>query len=166
MNINPPLTPGGSAPSNVVASSNVVTFLSRLDGAAVSVGPLPGAPPTSGVVLTAQRPDRDPAVLRLAPDEAGRLAQLLSAAAVAAVGPPPAPADRHGGSSSDGGGQAAVHSRHVVCVAEGSAAEELGHALALLPARARLVDFTSDTDVVLVFAIDDPRWPPVARPAR
>ncbi len=158
MNINPPRTPGGSAPSNVV------TFLSRLDGAAVSVGPLPGAAPTSGVVLTAQRPDRDPTVLRLAPDEAGRLAQLLSAAAGVAVGSPPAPADRRGGS--DGGGQAAVHSRHVVCVAEGSAAEELAHALALLPARARLVDFTSDTDVVLVFATDDPRWPPVARPAR
>ncbi|EIV94278.1 hypothetical protein [Frankia sp. QA3] len=160
MDINPPRTPGGTA------SPDVVTFLSQLDGAAVSVGPQPGAPPSPGVVLTAQRPGRDPAVLRLTPDEADRLAELLSAAAGAAALPPGA-ADRRGGASAGGAGAtAAVRSHHVVCVAEGSAAEELRHALALLPARARLVDFTSDTDVVLVFATDDPRWPTAAEPAR
>ncbi|CAJ59598.1 MULTISPECIES: hypothetical protein [Frankia] len=148
MNTNPPRTPGGTD------HPNVVTFLGQLDGAAVSVGPPSGTPPTPEVVLTTQRPHRDPAVLRLAPDEADRLARLLSAAACAAA--PSTPADRCG---EDGGGRAAVRSHHVVCVAEGSAAEELRHALALLPARARLVDFTSDTDVVLVFATDDPRWP-------
>lgn len=154
MNTNPPRSPGGAPP-------NVVTFLSQLDGTAVSVGPPPGGPPTPDVLLTAQRPGREPAVLRLAPDEADRLAELLSAAAGPAAAPPSLPTDR-----GDVDRQPTVRSRHVVCIAEGSAAGDLRHALALLPARSRLVDFTSDADVVLVFATDDPRWPVVARPAR
>lgn len=75
------------------------------------------------------------------------------------VSPQPAFTDSHSQQP------AASGSHHVVSVPEGSTAAALRRALAPLPTQARLVDFSSDTEVILVFAVDDPRWPaPPERP--
>ncbi|MCK9894761.1 hypothetical protein [Frankia sp. AgB32] len=161
MDINPPWPRGGSTPPEVV------TFLSRTDGAAVSIAPHPGAEPgTPLVLLDARMPGAPPAALRLVPQEALRLAELLVEAAESGA-PAQAPdlAVSPGGRRISGAGldgSALAHRRWVVAVPEGAAPAELGRALTLLPQEARLVDFSSDTDVVLVFATADPRWP--ARP--
>ncbi|MCM3885466.1 hypothetical protein [Frankia sp. R82] len=158
MDINPPWSRGGAA------SADVVTFLCRSDGAAVSVGPLPGGPPGSGAVLVGlgvRLPGASPARLRLTPDEAGRLAGLLTdvveggASAAPDHVPDGAWPEPAAGARSD----AVAGSRYVVVAPEGAAVTELWPALAAVPPGARLVDFSSDADVVLVFALDDPRWP-------
>ncbi len=161
MDINPPWSRGGSTPPEVV------TFLSRTDGAAVSIAPHLGAEPdTPLVMLGARVPGAPPAALRLVPQEALRLAELLvEAAKSGASGPDPGLGVSPGGRRPSGagpGGPALARRRYVVAVPEGAAPAELRRALTLLPADARLVDFSSDAEVVLVFATADPRWP--ARP--
>ncbi|WP_225438558.1 hypothetical protein [Candidatus Frankia nodulisporulans] len=120
-----------------------------------SVARRPGGPPGSGaglVGLVVRLPGASPALLRLTPDEAGRLAGLL--------------AETNGGDAAAGavdlvpdGSGGASGSRYVVVAPEGAPVAELWPALAALPPAARLVDFASDAEVVLVFGLDDPRWP-------
>jgi uncharacterized repeat protein (TIGR03917 family) len=165
-------------------ASDVVTFIGRIDGTAVTVATRPGASPGAPVVvLRTQSPVSGVlAAVRLVPDEAHRLAALLSSAALAAVGraasrpttgvPPPAvdEADPSGPAlpagprivlpRDDDHDTAQVRSRHVISAGEGSTAAEIRHALALLPVGARLVDFVSDTDVALIFSMDEQGWPP------
>ncbi|SNQ50015.1 conserved hypothetical protein [Frankia canadensis] len=168
MNINPPWSRGDVVPPDAVPPADLATHLYTAEGAAVSVGPPPGMTARRPLVLLgAQAPGATPAVLRLRPEEARRLAQTLTEAADAQ----PAHAERANPAAAEPTSAGADrpperHERYVVAVPEGCAAAELRRTLAPLPAASRLVDFSSDTDVVLVFATDDPRWPSRSGPAR
>jgi uncharacterized repeat protein (TIGR03917 family) len=137
--------------------SDAVTFVGRLDGTATTVGTQPGiSPGASIVVLRVSSPLLD--VLNaayLVPDEAHRLAAQLSTAAVAAArhgpGHDPGPDPRRHRSAGAAGGVA----RHVVSAGEGTTVAEFRTSLAPLPPFASLTDFSSDVEVVLVFATDE-----------
>ncbi|ABD09826.1 hypothetical protein CcI156_01150 [Frankia sp. CcI156] len=158
MDIDPPRTPPRTPDDT---PPDVITFIGRIDGTVITVGTQPSVPRrTPVVVLRTQSALLDVlCVAHLVPDEAHRLAALLSSAALSSVGrsasrpsgAAPPPADLACG----------VRSRHIISAEEGSSAAELRHALALLPAGARLVDFVSDTDVALIFSVDDPPWPTI-----
>jgi uncharacterized repeat protein (TIGR03917 family) len=137
--------------------SDAVTFVGRLDGTATTVGTQPGISPGARiVVLRVSSPLLD--VLNaayLVPDEARRLATQLSTAAVAAArhgpggGPEPDP-PRH-----PSAGAAGRVARHVVSADEGTTVAEFRASLTPLPPFARLTDFSSDVEVILVFAADE-----------
>ncbi|CAO5176724.1 conserved hypothetical protein [Frankia sp. AiPs1] len=175
MDINPPWSRGA-------APVDIVTFLCRSDGAAISVGRPPASHPGSAaglVALGVRLPGTFSAALQLAPDEAMRLSGLLVEAlesGAEAFGGPLAASPRHGVSAPPPGDASAdatvgahdhgpASSRFVIIAPEGVAVAEVWQALAALPVGARLVDFSSDADVVLVFALDDPRWPVRSGPA-
>jgi uncharacterized repeat protein (TIGR03917 family) len=153
MDTNPPWTRGGAAPPDVV------TFLCSADGATVSVGAQPATeagtadPPL--VVLRVCSSGTAPAVLRLLPEEARRLAALLTSAA---DGPPARSTHPAGARLGAAGSPPVPHTQYALTVPEGCPVAELRQLLAPLPPGARLVDFSSDTDVLLVFATGDPRW--------
>ncbi len=89
----------------------------------------------------------------LAPDEAHHLAEALTNAALTAC---------ESGDQARASSTNPPHTRpnstasheHAVTICEGTTASELSWLLGELPAHARLVDFASDTDVVLIFSAD------------
>ncbi|WP_076844771.1 MULTISPECIES: hypothetical protein [Protofrankia] len=136
-------------------NDRVSTLVSRADGTQISIGVQPGAGIGPAAILLRIRPslpDTDHATYLAAP-EAHRLAEALTAAARAAREPgdqlrtasddPPRPHPDN-----------ATSHEHAVTVCEGTTVFDLSWLLGGLPASARLVDFASDTDVVLIFSAD------------
>jgi uncharacterized repeat protein (TIGR03917 family) len=146
--------------------SDAITFVGRLDGTATTVGTQPGISRGARiVVLRVASPLLDVLTAAyLVPDEAHRLAAQLSAAAVAAArhgpGRDPEPDPPRHPSGRPAGGVA----RHVLSAGEGTTVAELRTSLAPLPPFARLTDFSSDVEVILVFAAGEPDLPRRAAP--
>jgi uncharacterized repeat protein (TIGR03917 family) len=148
------------------SNAGIVHIVGRLDGSTVTISTQPAPSGTDHVVvLRVQSPMLDVlAASFLAADEAYLLADALSTAASAAVEPPTGPSG--GGPTARGtGGERA---EYVVSAAEETTAEELGRALASVPAGSRLTDFASDVDVTLIFtsAATDPPDVPVGNHPR
>jgi uncharacterized repeat protein (TIGR03917 family) len=158
-------------------NAGTVSVLGRLDGSTVTIGTQPGASDVGRVVLLRiQSPMLDlRAATFLAADEARLLADVLSSAADAATAvnlDTAGPVARHPGGPrpnhdeppndeppNDGGMEG---NQHIVCAAEDTTVEELGLALASVPAHSRLTDFASDVDVTLFFTAPPMPTPPPA----
>ncbi len=155
MNSHPP------APGRHPSNAGTVSILGRLDGSTVTISTQPGPSGTARVVLLrVQSPMLDAlAASFLAPDEAHLLAAELSSAASAAAEPPA----RNSGGHLPGGAVGGC-AQHIVSAAEDTTVEELGLALASVPAHSRLTDFASDVDVTLIFTsptADPPEIPEI-----
>ncbi|WP_250285016.1 MULTISPECIES: hypothetical protein [unclassified Frankia] len=131
------------------------TLVSRADGAQISIGVQPGTgigPATILLRVRSPLPGTDHATY-LAAQEAHRLAAALTAAACAAR----EPGDQPRAASNDPPRprpDSPASPEHAVTICEGTTVFDLSWLLGRLPAHARLVDFASDTDVVLIFSVD------------
>ncbi|SBW28778.1 hypothetical protein [Protofrankia symbiont of Coriaria ruscifolia] len=89
----------------------------------------------------------------LAPEEAHHLAEALTNAALTACEPCDQVRVPNTNLSHTRSNNTPSH-EHAVTICEGTTVSDLSWLLGELPAHARLVDFASDTDVVLVFSTD------------
>jgi uncharacterized repeat protein (TIGR03917 family) len=135
-----------------------VTFLQRTDGSSVTVGTQPGGADGDRVVLLRlQSPLLDIVnAVYLRPAEADRLAAgLTRVAALARRRAAPHGVDDRVRSAGDEPRRAPA-GRRVVVAQEGTSAADLRALLGQLPPDATLLDFGSDTDLSLVFALAGP----------
>jgi uncharacterized repeat protein (TIGR03917 family) len=132
-----------------------VTFLQRIDGSSITVSTQPGGPDGDRVVLLRlQSPLLDLVnAVYLQSAEANRLADGLSrAAARTRRRAAPHGAGGRVGAATDVPRRAPI-SRRVVVAREGTSVADLRALLGQLPPDATLLDFGSDTDLSLVFAL-------------
>lgn len=135
-----------------------MTFLQRIDGSSITVSTQPGGADGDWVVLLRlQSPLLDVVnAAYLRPPEADRLANgLTRAAELTRRRAAPRGADDRARAAGDEPRRAPA-SRQVVVAEEGTSAADLRALLGQLPPDATLVDFGSDADLSLVFALSGP----------